>query len=281
LATVIFTDSGSDCSRSEAQGAGIHMVPIWINFGSERFRDGIDIDRAKFFNRIRAGEQPHTDPPSAEEWKAAFAPIVDAGNEIVCVTIAAQMSKSYEGALAAAKDFGGKVHVVDSLGAGPEELLITYYAKELAENGASAADVAQKCAPRALKASTFFAVPNLTQLGKSGRLPKAVVSLGSMLNVSLVLKINELGAVAPAGQAFSFDKAIELMVDACVRAIGHASNARVAFSNVESPDMIEATRAAFEKKLGHPPMHEFVRETTLTLASHTGIGALGISAIVP
>ena len=281
MATVVFTDSGSDVSRDEAVRAGIHLMPMWIIFGTERFRDGLDIDRAKFFSRIRAGETPQTEPPSAEEWKAAFAPVVEAGDDVVCLTIASQMSKSYEGAVAAAKAFGGKVHVVDSCGASSQELLLAFYANDLAKSGASAADVAGKISPRALKAATFFAVPNLTQLGKSGRLPKAVVSLGSMLNVSLVLKINELGAVAPAGQAFSFDKTIELMVEALVRAIGRADNARVAFSHVESIGTVETARKAFETKLGHPAAQEFVRDTSLTLAAHTGIGGIGISAIVP
>ena len=56
MATVIVTDSGSDLPRDEAQRLGIEIVPVWIIFGEERFRDGIDIDRATFFSRMKAGE---------------------------------------------------------------------------------------------------------------------------------------------------------------------------------------------------------------------------------
>jgi fatty acid-binding protein DegV len=51
MATTIVTDSGCDLSRSEADALGIEIVPVWILFGEERYRDGIDIDRKTFFTQ--------------------------------------------------------------------------------------------------------------------------------------------------------------------------------------------------------------------------------------
>ncbi len=102
-----------------------------------------------------------------------------------------------------------------------------------------------------------------------------------MLNVSLVLKMNEQGAIGPAGQSFSFDKTCEIMVDAVVRGIDRAPNVRVAFGHIQAAEMAEKLRKQLETKLGHPPAQEIVHEGTLTIAAHMGPGAIGIFAIVP
>ncbi len=281
MATVIVTDSGSDLPRDEAQRLGIEIVPVWIIFGEERFRDGIDIDRATFFARMKAGEHPRTEPPTPEQFREAFAKIVGAGNEAVMITLSSQISKAFEIASTVAKEFGDKVVVVDSRGASGMEALLAYYALELAKSGASAADIAKKIDPRTLKNVVYFAVPDVSMLSRSGRLPKAVAALGSILNVSLVLKMNDQGVIGPAGQSFSFDKTCEIMVDAVVRGVERSPSARVAFGHIGAAEMCEKLRQQLETKLGHRPAQEFVHEGTLTVAAHMGPGAIGIFAIVP
>ena len=102
-----------------------------------------------------------------------------------------------------------------------------------------------------------------------------------MLNVSLVLKMNEQGAIAPAGQSRSFEKTSEIMVEAVVRAIEHSPGAWVAFTHVHAADTVGKLSKMLEEKLGHPPAKELVHESTLTIATHMGEGAVGIFAIVP
>jgi DegV family protein with EDD domain len=161
------------------------------------------------------------------------------------------------------------------------ESLLTLYAVELVRKGLDAAEIAKNIDPSTLRTATFFAVADLSMLGRGGRLPKAVVALGSMLNVSLVLKMNEQGAVGPAGQSFSFDKTCEIMVEAMVRAIERSAGARIAFSHVRAPETAAKLSRLFAEKLGHPPLIEIVHEAPSTLAAHLGIGAVGIFAIVP
>lgn len=281
MATVIVTDSGSDLTQSEAKRLGIEIVPVWIIFGEERFRDGVDIDRATFFARMAKGEHPRTQPATPEQFREMFTKIVGAGNDAVMITLSSQISKSYEIAGTVAKEFGGRVVVVDSRGASGLETLLATYALELAKAGASADEIAKKIDPRNLKNAVYFAVPDVTMLSRSGRLPKAVAALGSMLNVSLVLKMNDQGAIGPAGQSFSFDKTCEIMVDAVVRAVERSPGARIAFGHIEAGAGVEKLRKQLETKLGHPPAQELVHEGTLTVAAHMGPGAIGIFAIVP
>ncbi|HEY5341792.1 MAG TPA: DegV family protein [Candidatus Aquilonibacter sp.] len=281
MGVTVITDSGSDFANGEPGKYGIEIVPIWIIFGDSRLRDGIDIDRETFFARMAAGELPTTQPPSQAQFAEVFGRAVNAGNDVVMVTLSSQISECFANATQAASAFGGRVHVVDSRGASGLETLLALYAVELAKAGTPASEIARRLSPGVLKSASFFAVPDLSVLGRSGRLPKAVVALGSMLNVSLVLKMNDQGAIGPAGQSFSFDKTCEIMVEAVVRAVEHSPNARIAFGHVQAAATVAKLSKLMAEKLGHPPVVEISHEAPLTIASHMGTGAIGIFAIVP
>ena len=281
MAVRILTDSGIDLDNTESHALGITVVPVYLKIGGQKLRDGYDIDRATFNRRVKAGEAVETEPASTEDWRAAMKALTDGGDDVFAITISSQTSKSFEHASAAAAAFGDRVTVFDSRAGGGLETLFAIYAAQLSEGGKSAREIGAALDRKNLKSAGFFAVPNINVLGKSGRVPKAVVALGSMLGVSLVLKMNDEGAIAPAGQSRSFDKTVELMVDAMVRAIEHAPSAWVAISHVQAPQMASDLSKMLASKLGHPPVKEFMHETTPTVASNIGEGSVGIFAIVP
>jgi DegV family protein with EDD domain len=280
MAVTILTDSGCDLTPAEASRMGIDIVPVWIIAGDKRMRDGVDVDRETIVAQISAGEAVSTEPPSEEEYAAAYRRAKDAGNDVVMISLSSHLSQCYARASAAAKAFSG-VHVVDSRSASGSQTLIVEYAKELANAATPAEEIARRVDPARLKTATFFAVPDMTPLGRSGRLPKAIIALGSMLNVSLVLKMNEQGAVGPAGQSFSFEKTCDLMVESFVRWVDRSPRVRVAFSHIRAPQTVARLSALLEEKLGAKPLVEEIREAPPTLAAHLGAGAIGIFAIVP
>ena len=279
MSVAVFTDSGCDLTAADASAAGISIIPIWIIAGGQRKRDGVDIDREATLARITAGEVITTEPPTEEEYEAAFKRALDAGNEVVMVTLNAQISQCYARASAVAKKLAN-VHVIDSRSASGGESLLALYAAELAKAGKSAPEIVQLADPVKLKLTSLFALPDLAALGRSGRLPKAIIALGSMLNVSLLLKMNENG-VGPAGQSFSFEKTCDLMVESLVRAIDRNPRARVAFGHVRAGDTVARLSKLLEEKLGAKPSVEQVREAPPTLVAHIGVGAIGVFAILP
>lgn len=282
MSVSIVTDSGSDYTFADAQRAGIDIVPIILNFDGERLRDGVDIDRSTFYSRVRASKElPGTEPPPIADYEAVFGKHVNAGRDVVCIALSSQLSKTCENARTAAARFPGRVFVVDALSAAASMVLQCEFAATLASEGTNAAQIAERMSASALKRISFFAMPDVAPLGRSGRLPKPLVALGSMLNVSLMLKIDEKGAIGPAGQSRSFEKTCEIMVDALVRAIGHSPNAHLAISHAGVPALATSLKAQIEGKLdaGYPSIR--VYETAPTLVSHLGLGAVGVLGIVP
>ena len=99
-------------------------MPLFVNFGEERFRDGVDLSHAQFYERLRRqAVLPTTSQPTSAMFEDAFRPHVDAGREIVCVTINAKLSGTINAATAAAQQFPGApitiVAVNDALTANP------------------------------------------------------------------------------------------------------------------------------------------------------------------
>ncbi|MDP9110269.1 MAG: DegV family protein, partial [Candidatus Eremiobacteraeota bacterium] len=148
MAVVVLTDSGCDLTREEANRIGIEIVPVYLVFGNAKLRDGIDIDRATFYRRLKAGETAKTEPPSADDFTSAFLKNVGAGNDVVCITLSSQFSQSYANATAAAAAFPDRVHLVDSRSACGMQVLLARYAADLAKTGVSAAEIAKTVGPR-------------------------------------------------------------------------------------------------------------------------------------
>src|SRR2546422_330831 len=70
---------------------GIEIVPMYLKFGAEVYRDGFDLTPADFYQRLARNQEPaSTSMPSPGDYLEAFE---RAGQEqIVCVTIASTMS---------------------------------------------------------------------------------------------------------------------------------------------------------------------------------------------
>lgn len=280
MSVVIVTDSSSDINAERARQLGIDVVPIWLLIGDRRLRDGVDIDNAAFFASMASVEElPRTEPPSTQDFADVFGRQVDAGNQVVAIVLAASLSKTFENAQRASAGFPDAVTVVDSkCGSGMLAQLVER-AVELVAQGRTAAEIAADVQRCRAAGHGFFAMPDVRFLGRSGRLPKPIVALGSLLNVSLVLRMGEDGAVGLAAQSRSFEKSQELMIDAILRNVAGIPNVRLGIAHVNDPvaaaNLVRRVRER-APELGEPIVHEIGP----TIAVHLGSGAVGVSAIV-
>ena len=68
----IITDSTSDISPELAKNLGIEVVPGYVRFGKEVYRDGVDINKSGFYKKL-AGSPLH--PETTEATPKDFAQI--------------------------------------------------------------------------------------------------------------------------------------------------------------------------------------------------------------
>jgi DegV family protein with EDD domain len=279
MGVIVVTDSSSDVSAAVARQHGIDVLPLWIVYGSERLRDGVDITRAAFYSRLATSKDlPQTEPIDEAAFAEAFAKHTGAGNEVVVTVVSSGLSKTYANAVAAAGKFGDKVRVVDSLNFSGGILLQVLAAVEMAKGGARAKDIAEALERGKATQHGYLVMPDLTYLGRTGRLNKAVVALGTIMKVNPVLQLKN-GLVETAAQTRTYEKAQDLLIEIATRNVGDVAKTRFAVGHTNAPELGERVAAALKSKLGFPPKSFTIYEGGPTVALHGGPGAIGVFSI--
>jgi DegV family protein with EDD domain len=276
MGVAVITDSAADMSAAQAREYGVEVVPLWVLFGSDRLRDGVDITREAFYRRFAESKDvPGSEPLDAAGFEDVFRRHVDAGHECIMLTVGSKLSKTYENAKAAAGKFAGKVSVVDSNTLSGGQFLLAQVAGEMAKAGASASTILDALERGKLTQHGYQVMPDLAQLGRSGRLNKAIVALGTVLKVNPILQVKD-GVVETAGQTRTYDKALELIVDIATRGISDVTQTRFAVGHTHAPELADKIAAAIKTKLNYPTKSFVIYEVGPTVAANVGTGAIAV-----
>ncbi|HTA40563.1 MAG TPA: DegV family protein, partial [Candidatus Acidoferrales bacterium] len=116
---------------------------------------------------------------------------------------------------------------------------------------------------------------DLSYLGRSGRVNKAIVALGTMMKVSPVLQVKN-GLVESAAQARSWEKAQELLIDMAARNATDVTKTRFAVGHTHAPELAESIGTTLKNKLGLPPKSFSVIEGGPTIAVNGGPGSAAV-----
>ena len=177
---VITTDSVCDMPQELLERYQVRMIPLTVTEGDRSYKDGTDITPDDIY-RIYEEQQilPKTSAISPQEFTDFFAPIVDAGSEVVHIDISAACSASYQNACIAAGELEG-VYPVDSLHLTLGQGLLVIEACRLRDQGLGAQEIAQRLLAYRDKIVTSFVVDTLEFLWKGGRC-SGITALGANL----------------------------------------------------------------------------------------------------
>lgn len=214
----IVIDSTTDLPAQAAEQ--VKIVPLTIHFGEQQYVSGVDIDARSFYEKlVESDVLPTTSQPTPAAFADAFQAAVEAGDEVVCITISSKLSGTFQSASIAAMDFPGKVFVVDSrtvtLGCG----ILTQYALDLAKQDISARELAQRVEKKREKVRLLALLDTLEYLKKGGRISATVAFAGGLLNIKPVICVAE-GEVKLLGKARGFRQGSNLLVQQIEKAGG-------------------------------------------------------------
>src|SRR3954464_113748 len=116
----IVTDSTADILPELRERYGIVTVPLTVQFGTDIYRDGIDLTPAEFFAKQEAGPFPTTAQPPVGVFEEAYRRLQSEGASDVCAIIfSSKLSGTYNSAALAAKNLEGElpIEVIDTLSA--------------------------------------------------------------------------------------------------------------------------------------------------------------------
>ncbi len=192
----ITSDSTCDLgSLVEARNVGI--LPLQVNLDSTPYRDGVDITPQDIFKFVAETKQlPKTSAPSIGDYEEFFTEQLKLGDEVLHFNISAKSSGSHNMACEAAKSFGGKVRVIDSMALSSGQGLLVLKAADLRDEGKSIDEIEEIVSAIRTKVNTSFVPDSLDYLKKGGRV-SGFVNLAATLFSIHPLIMMENGALVP------------------------------------------------------------------------------------
>ncbi|HEY5277248.1 MAG TPA: DegV family protein [Coriobacteriia bacterium] len=222
----IVTDSTADLAPETATAAGIRVVPLFIRFGTEEFRVGVDLTREQFWARLLAPDAPFptTAAPSPGTFQATFeACFAEGADAIVCPTIGAKLSATFQSATLAAQALPDReIHVIDTGSTSMSTGIPALLAVEMAAAGATGAEIAAGVRDRIPDVDLYVAVDTLEYLRKGGRLSPARLAIGTLLSVKPIITVRDglvVMAERPRTRAKARERVIELITAAPIERI--------------------------------------------------------------
>lgn len=279
--TRVVTDSGSDLSPELCAELGIKVVPLTITFGTEEFKDGVNLSKEAFMQRLGESKQmPFTTQPSPADFAQVYQELKDEGaKEIISVHISSSLSGTFQSSTIGAGHVDGvKVHFVDTRSASLGIGLLVLEAAKLAADGVPAEEIVKQCNNIRDRMGVFFTVDTLEYLAKNGRIGKAQALVGGMLSIKPILTITDDGFVGPFAKVRGKKKAVDTMIEAVSKHVGGKP-----FIGAVVHAMAETEALALRNRILEemPGSHIRVELLGPTIGTHVGHGTLGVVAIAP
>lgn len=185
----IVTDSNSGISQAEGKELGIYVIPMPFLVDGKLYFEDVDMNKEQFYHFLENDADLSTSQPSPGDVMDLWDKLLKEYDEIVHIPMSSGLSASCSTAMGLARDYDGKVQVVDN-----QRISVTMQqsvtdAKHLVAAGKSAAQIKEILEKEALESSIYLMVDTLKYLKKGGRITPAAALLGSALNLKPILQI--------------------------------------------------------------------------------------------
>ena len=206
--TAIVLDSTADFPDAQIRFPNMRVVPLYVRFGEESFRDYVELDPHDFYTRLKtAPELPTTSQPTPQDFLTVYHAL--AGYErIYSLHISAKLSGTFQSASLAAADEGERIRLVDTESVSVGIGMLSLGIQELLARGTTDEEVEALIAQYRERSGILFTVDTLEFLAKGGRIGRGKALMGSLLNVKPILAVEE-GEVVPVTRARGRGKAFE------------------------------------------------------------------------
>jgi len=270
----IVTDSTADLPAQLVQELGITVVPLYVRFGEEVYRERVDITEDEFYQRLlRDPVHPSTIQPTPQDFVDVYQKLSQEADGIVSIHISSKLSGTCNSALQGKKmiEKGCPIEVVDSQSITMGLGLIDIVAATAAKAGEGLQQVVEEAKQAIPNTRVLGLLDTLKYLLLGGRIGKAKALLGSILNVKPMIALKD-GEVVPAGQARTRTKGIQRLFD-FVKDTSNIQDLAILHSTTpdEAQTLAERVDPIFTKE-----RIKFARLGT-TLGVHGGPGFLAVA----
>jgi DegV family protein with EDD domain len=275
----IITDSTADLPAQVAAELGIRVMPLYVHFGNEVYRDGIDLTAKDFYPKLVANK---TLPTTSTVAPVEFADLCDElskdTDEILAITLSSKLSATYDVALQGRelrKDKKCRVEVLDSKLFSMALGLVVIGAAKRTKEGVSLDNVMEFAKGLYSRIHVRMAFDTLEYVRKGGRIGAAEAFMGRMLDVKPILTLKD-GVATPVVRRRTRAKAIEYLRRF---AAGFDNIAELAVAYTTTPQ--DALGLVNDLDDVFPKERTYLSVIGPVLGTHLGPGALGIAVVEP
>ncbi|MBO5733349.1 MAG: DegV family protein [Clostridia bacterium] len=185
-------------------------VPLKVNIGDTEYIDTPEADIPKMVQELKTTkEKTRTSCPNIYDWQEAFS----GADNIFAVTITSGLSGSYTSAMNAKKLYqetskDTKIHIIDSLSAGPELKLIIEKLKEFINKKLPFEEIKEKIEEYKKRTRLFFCLESLTNFARNGRVSPALAQIVGLLGIRIVGTASSIGTLEPLSKPRGEKKAL-------------------------------------------------------------------------
>jgi DegV family protein with EDD domain len=272
----IVADSSAFIPEEILTGLSVEIIPLWLIWEGESYRDGVDIDPPTFYKRLRTAKNlPTSSQPTVQEFVDLYRKLGTENDIIINVLVSSKISGTIENARAAIGQLPGQeIYLIDTLSSSMGHGLIVLAAARAATEGKPVAEVLTAAEEIRKKINFIFVVDTLEYLHKGGRIGGAKRFFGTALSVKPLLEFRD-GLIQPLEQVRTKKKAVSRMLDIAQERLG---GKKMAGASVVDIDSTEEGDLVAQMVIERFSPTEIIRSgVSPVVGTHVGPGAIGFA----
>jgi DegV family protein with EDD domain len=271
--TAIVLDSTADFPQAPQRYRNWRIVPLYVRFGDDSFRDYVDLGPADFYERLRGSVvPPATSQPTPADFEQVYDGLADFGR-IYSLHIAGKLSGTVESARAAAEAQGDRIRVVDTETASAAVALLGLAIQRRLERGSTNEEIEALLGRHCERAQLVFTLDTLDYLARGGRIGPAAAWTGQLLKVKPILTIRG-GEVVPLKRVRGNRRAFEEFVSLFEGGSTDGPDLRTAIAHADAPERAEALKEMVRRTRPQAQL-ELVTALGPVVGTHAGPGTVG------
>jgi DegV family protein with EDD domain len=273
--TAIVLDSTADLPDAAGRFPNWRVVPLYVRFGDESLRDGVDISSSEFYGRVRqASVFPATSQPSPGDFLGCYREL-GAYDRILSLHVSARVSGTFASAEAAGAELGdGRVRAIDTETASASIALLALAIQRRLERVTSDEEIDALVERYRRERGLLFTVDTLEFLQRGGRIGKAAALAGTLLQVKPILSIRD-GEVVPVKRVRGERKAFAELATALENETRDEPAWRLAVAHAAAPERAAELEALVRERRPQAEL-ELVVTLGAVIGTHAGPGTLAL-----
>jgi DegV family protein with EDD domain len=273
----IVIDAGFEVPADLVARHRLKVVPLVVRFGDEVHDDGT-LSLEEYWTKALTVAHPQTSQPSSGAFEKVFRELVEAGDDILCITITSKHSGTFNSAWVAAQQFPGKVTLFDSLYVSWGSAWLALKAAEMVEAGEPVSAILPRLEAIRSNIQLPILLNTIEYVRKGGRANRLIPMLEKVLRAFSIKPILSFvdGELKIVGTARSYERGIARLLDLMA---DRAPYQKLAVLHTRQPEIAEAFADRLAERVSFPREQVYIAEVGPVLASHAGPKVLACSGV--